>query len=115
MGFGIVSETSRSRMPWPPQNRTTFTEVRSLEDLNARDRHDEARTPRTGIGQLPHDLVPQVPRQDPDVVRALVREAVGRKDGDVRARCETSVLVRVAIDGEGQHVRTDAAVVEERG
>jgi hypothetical protein len=36
MGFGISSENSRSRIPRPPQNRTTFIEILSMDHRLAR-------------------------------------------------------------------------------
>src|SRR5712664_1452060 len=119
IGLGMLSEYSRSRVPRPPQNRTTFMSVPaflahpSRIHLHVGDRHHELAPPPLHRALLLHDFVLQVPRQDQYVVRLGLEDLFRRVDGDVGARRESPVLVGVPIDRVVEEVRSDAAVVEQ--
>src|SRR5713226_4338233 len=120
IGFGILSEYSRSRVPRPPQNRTTFMVwstafllSRSRVDLHVRDRYNELSPPRLNQRHLLHDLVLEIPRQDEDVVRPSLEDPLRWVDGYVGARREPALLVRVAVHRVVEEVRPDPAVVQE--
>src|SRR5215469_4634515 len=89
MGFGAVDIPSRIRMPSPPQNSTTFMcQLLSItnqtvwsDHAERRDREDQVRAPGPGVLELPADLLPQVPRQDKDVVRLGLGQLFRRIDG----------------------------------
>src|SRR2546427_8793249 len=106
IGFGMVSENSRIRVPRPPQNNTTFMQLlrprrpglhprlskpRSARSdriaswiyLDVRDGHHELASPVSDVPELLHDLVLEVPWQDQDVVGPRFPEPLGRVDGDV--------------------------------
>src|SRR6516225_9043338 len=119
IGFGLSPDASRSRVPSPPQNRTTFIDDHppsstSWDDLGRWDRDDELPAPLADVRHLGDDLVLHVPRKDEDVVGTAPVDLSGLEDRDVRTRKEQALLVRVAVDGEVEEVRADPAVVEER-
>jgi hypothetical protein len=76
IGLGPLLTPSRIRIPRPPQNRTTFTNYTSLtftnhtslDDVELGNSEDEFPAPATYVIQLLADLLPEVPRQDEDVV-----------------------------------------------
>src|SRR5438128_11670844 len=62
--FGIVSEYSRSRVPRPPQNRTTFIEISSTERSDVRElgvASGPAGGPRVLQSLFEPGLAPEVP------------------------------------------------------
>src|SRR4029450_7592347 len=134
IGFGRASECSRSRMPIPPQNNTTFTAMApfrsgcarlahyqfgppddgSWKPRNRGNGHHQPAPPFADVGELRHDLVLQVPRQNENIVRTGLTNPFRWKDRNMRPREKLEVLVRVAIDGVVDEVCTNAAVVEQR-
>src|SRR5262245_30643608 len=77
-------------------------------------RHLELAAPLAHMGHLLHDFVLDVPRKDQQVVRPGLGDLLGRVDRNVGAWREPSVLVRVAVNGVVEKVRSDAAVVQQR-
>src|SRR5580658_685582 len=115
IGFGPFVTPSRIRIPRPPQNNTTFTTHTSdSDDLERGNGEHQPPAPRADELELPADLLPQVPRQDNDVVRPGRGQSLGVVDRDVRAREELALLERAAINGVLEEVRSDATVVEQR-
>src|SRR5208282_1127323 len=127
MGLGILSAYSRRRIPRPPQKRTTFISgipfpkahkanaiAISFVNLHFRNRDDKLSAPFPDERQLLHNLILQIPRQDENVVGPRRAQLFGRKNRDVGARQESSVLVRIAIHCEIHKIRADAAVIQER-
>ena len=117
IGFGIRAEVSPIRRPRPPQKMTTFMSAaassRPLQDLRLRNRYDELPAPFPDVRELCGDLPLQVPRQDQDVVRPGLRDALRGIDRDVGAGQEPPVLVRIAVDGVVEEIGPDAAVVQQ--
>src|SRR5437773_275941 len=114
-GLGPLLTPSRIRMPSPPQKSTTFIASFPRSDrLQGRDRDDQPAAPLAHVAELCADLLPQVPRQDEDVVGPGLREPLGRVDRDVRARKELTLLDRAPVNGVLEQVRPDAAVVQQR-
>src|ERR1700722_9321606 len=113
IGFGALLTPSRIRIPRPPQNRTTFTNHTSLDNVERGNRVNELPAPGPYVLQLLADLVPQVPRQDEDVVRPRLGQAFRRVDGNVRAGQELPLLDRAPVDRVREQVGPDAAVVEQ--
>src|SRR5580700_2313420 len=113
IGLGPLLTPSRIRIPRPPQNRTTFTNHTSLDDVEPGNREDEFPAPGTDVIQLLADLVPEIPRQDEDVVGPGFGQAFRRVDGNVRAGQEPPLLDRTAVDRVGEQVGPDAAVVQQ--
>src|SRR6202012_763464 len=106
----------RSRIPAPPQNRTTFMAfLPSLLDGRCRDWYDETPTPLSDILQLLHDFVLQIPRQNHNIVRLGLPNPVGMINRDVSARQESTLFVRAAIDRIFDQVFADSAIVQQRG
>src|SRR5271165_5067787 len=127
MGLGILSAYSRSRMPRPPQKRTTFiSEIpfrrphpeaamrSSFVNLHGRNGNDELSAPFPDKRKLLHDLVLQVPRENKHIVWTSGPQVFRREDGDMRAGQKSTMLVRVAIHGEIQKILADAAVIQKR-
>src|SRR5262245_26408964 len=132
MGFGALDTPSRMRMPKPPQKRTTFICHSSfgrvlargsygtgrardeLDEFERRNREDQLTSPRTHVFKLLADLLPEVPREDEDVVGLCLREALRREDRDVGPRQELALLHRAAVHGVGDQVGPDAAVIQQR-
>ena len=83
------------------------------DDFKRGDREHQLAAPRADVLELPADLVPQIPWQDEDVVGPRLGQALGRVDRDVRAWEKLSLLDRAAVDGVGEQIRSDAAVVEQ--
>src|SRR5579872_1999995 len=129
IGFGRASECSRSLMPIPPQNRTTFTVAapfrlnvelpttrdclppRSWVYVNLGNGNDETAAPLANIGKLIHYFGLQVPGQNQHVVRLRLPDSVRRKNGNVRTRKELVMLIRIEVDGIVQKIRPDPAVI----
>src|SRR5271166_2010798 len=86
----------------------------SREQRQLRSPRREPPAPLANEAQLLDDLVLQVPRQDQHDVGLLLAYRLGRADGDVAARQEVPLLVRVQIAGVVDEVATYAAVVEQR-
>src|SRR6202034_4101516 len=120
MGFGTSSAYPRSRIPLPPQKRTTFMKspilfrVVLLVDRNSWNGHHKPTSPFPNVVQLPHDFVLQVPRQDDDVVRFSFADPVRVINRYAAARQESALLVGTSIDGVLNEVFADTAVVEQR-
>src|SRR6478735_8802949 len=132
IGLGRSDWPSRIRMPYPPQNSTTFmTRPRgagsygssdgrdrmarpSRNDLQAWNGENQPAAPLAHVGQLGDELVAQVPGQDQHVVGFVLGDLLGRQDRDAGARGEPAVLVGVAVDGVSKQVGPDPAVVEQR-
>ena len=66
------------------------------------------------MSHLLNDLVLQVPGENEDVGRLRRIDRRDRLYGNMHARREAAVLVRVAIHGEIEEIRTDPAIVQER-
>src|SRR5271156_4080867 len=98
IGLGALLTPSRIRIPRPPQNKTTFTIHTSLDDVELGDREDELPAPGTDVVELLADLIPQVPRQDEDVIGPGFGQAFRRVDRNVRAGQELPLLDRAAVD-----------------
>src|SRR5262245_13771525 len=113
MGLGALVTPSRMRMPRPPQNSTTFIWAPS-DNLKRGNRDHQPATPVPDVVQLLGDLGPEIPRQHQDVVRFGLGEALWRVDRDVRPWQEFALLDRAPVDGVGEQVGPDAAVVEQR-
>src|SRR5438309_2155356 len=115
MGLGTSSAYPRSRMPAPPQNKTTFMVYPLLIDLvngHFGNRHHETSAPLANVLQLLHDFVFQIPRENHHVVGSGFADAVGMMDRNVRPRQESSLLVRAAIHGVFDQVFPNAAIME---
>ncbi len=67
--------------------------------------------PLADVTQLRDDLVPQVPRQNQDVVWALMIDSARVIHGDPRAHEEGVLLERILINSEFDQVLSDTAVV----
>src|SRR5438552_14942544 len=87
---------------------------RSRQYCHLRDRDYEPPAPVTDIGNLLHDLVPDVPGKDQHVVGARVANFVRVKDRYPGPRQVATLLVRAAVHGEIKEVRAHTAVVEQR-
>src|SRR5882724_887061 len=110
------------RIPRPPQKSTTFIESSffrqesgewSRVHFDLGDGYDELAAPLPDVRHLFHDLVPEIPGQDQDVVRLGLADPVGVEDRHVGARQELALLVRAAIHRVVEEVRPDAAVVQQ--
>ena len=84
------------------------------ENPDIGDRHDPLAAPFANVGRLADDLVDQVPRPDEQIVGTGFADAVGRQDGNVRARQKLPLFVGVAIDNVVEKVCANPAVVEQR-
>src|SRR5271157_84906 len=113
MGLGPVVTPSRIRIPSPPQKRTTFTVQPPSDDVEIRNRKDQSGSPRSDVGELLTDFVPQVPGQDKDVVRPSLGQTIGRMNGDMRTRQELPLLEGTAVHRVLEKVLADAAMVEQ--
>src|SRR3569623_1081235 len=126
IGLGTASEYSRRRMPYPPQNKTTFitSPFRLLDPRSSvpwsfahfqrGNRNDELGAPLPDVCQLFHDLVLQIPRQNQHVIRPRFGDLLRSKDRNVRARQELAVLVGITIDDVIDEVGANPAVIQER-
>src|SRR4029453_18756991 len=127
IGFGRPSDWSRSRIPNPPQNRTTFMGPPPIHDASVvgaagsppssvhrhfRDGHDESASPIPDVAQLLNDLLLEVPGKDQHEIRLRLRDPVGVVDGYVSARQEPPLLVGIAVDRIFEEIGADAAVVQ---
>src|ERR1700679_1639638 len=118
MGLGTSSAYPLSRMPAPPQKRTTFMTYLSPAasvDSHSRNRNDKTPAPLANVPQLLHDFVFQIPREDHDIVGLGFANTIGVVDRYVGARQVSGLLVRTAIDGVFDQIFSDAAVMQERG
>src|SRR5437667_8879222 len=93
MGLGTSSAYPLSRMPAPPQKRTTFITHLCSIDGDFRNGHDEAAIPLSYELQLLHDFVLQVPGQDHDIVWLGLANPVRMINRNVRAWQESPLLV----------------------
>src|SRR6266850_7300308 len=110
------------RIPRPPQKSTTFMASSffrqgsgewSRVHFHLGDGYDELAAPFADVRHLLHDLVPEIPGQDQDVVRLGLADPVWVEDRHVGARQELALLVRAAIHRVVEEVRPDAAVVQQ--
>src|ERR1700691_4002761 len=99
MGLGTLSEYSRSRIPMPPQNRTTFiaSPLRLCflvsfaygpafsHHLDFRYGDHESAAPFANVRQLRRDLIPQIPGKDQDVIRPGLADSLRWEDRNVSA------------------------------
>src|SRR5262245_8062205 len=81
-----------TRLPSP-----VLDAIRRLQYTHFRYRYDELSAPFPDAGHLRHDLVLEVPGQDQEIVGPRLADLVGVQDGDVRAREQLPLLVRVAV------------------
>ena len=114
IGLGPLVTPSRIRMPRPPQKSTTFMIHPARNDLELGDREDELAAPLPDVAELVADFVPEIPRQDQNVVGLGLGQALRRVDRDMRARQELALLDRAAVDRVREQVGPDTAVVEQR-
>src|SRR5690348_17231291 len=85
----------------------------SGQDRQLRDGHDESGTPLSDKGDLAHDLVLEVPRQDQYVIGSRLTDARRRVDRQSRAGEEAALLVWAAVDGVADQILADTAVVQQ--
>src|SRR6516164_4476377 len=85
-----------------------------LNDRNFWDWYYEPGTPAADIGELAHDLVFEVPRQDQHVIGLGFKNLLWRKNRNVGAWQIPAMFVRVAINGIVQKIEADTAIVEQR-
>ena len=106
---------SRIRIPRPPQKSTTFMIHTPTETISSSGIGKTSFPPQEpDIAELPADFVPQIPRQDENVIGFRLGQAFWRVDRDMRAGQELPLLDRTAVDRVGEQVRPDAAVVKQR-
>ena len=74
----------------------------------------ELPAPLSNMGELLRNLCLQIPREYEHVIWAYLVQFFGRIDGDMCARQELSVLIRISIDDELEQVLTDFAIVQKR-
>src|SRR5580658_9340030 len=116
IGLGTSSAYPRSRIPAPPQKRTTFMAyLRLLIDRYLWNRHDKAAAPLSNEPQLLHDLVFQVPGQDHDILGLGLTDPVRMMNRNTATRQESPLLVRAAIHCVLDQILTDAAVMQQSG
>src|SRR3990172_1587404 len=114
MGLGIDSENSRSRVPSPPQNNTTFMPTASsAQNLDLGNGDHQSGSPGARVGELGGDLVLQVPRENHDVVGFGLGDLLGWVDRDTCAGQEHAMFERIAVDGVVDEIGTDATVVQQ--
>src|SRR6266404_2961844 len=65
------------------------------------------------MAHLLQDLLPEIPRQDQNIVGSNGIDRLNRSNWNMYARRESPVLVRIAINGEVEEVDAHAAIVEE--
>src|SRR6266446_4194637 len=87
---------------------------RSRQYCHLWDRDHEPSAPVTHIGNLLHDLVPDVPGKDQHVVGAYLANFVRVEDRDPGSRQVATLLVRAAVHGEIKEVRAHTTVVKQR-
>src|SRR6516162_1632503 len=85
-----------------------------LNDRNFWDWYYEPGTPATDIGELAHDLVFEVPRQDQHVIGLGFINPLWRKNRNMGAWQISAMFVWVAINGIVQKIGADTAIVEQR-
>src|SRR5450755_3183186 len=129
MGLGTLSLASLIRMPSPPQNRTTF--IGTVPQIYAAGRsqarvgqsrtycrlgngNNELPSPLANVAHLLHDLSLQVPGQDQQIIRPGLTNPFRRINGNMRARSELTVLVRIAVHRVVDKIRSHSAVVQQR-
>ena len=81
--------------------------------MQGRQREDELAAPVGDVGELFGQLRLEVPRQCEDDVGPVLVDLGGLVDRNACARRESTVLVRVAVDGVLEQVGADSAVVEQ--
>src|SRR5215467_5793418 len=114
IGLGPLETPSRIRIPRPPQNRTTFMATPpGSRYVKLGDRENQPAAPGPDVAKLLRDLLPEVPGQDENVVGFGLRQPLGRVDGDMGAGQELALLHRAPVNGVGQQVGPDAAVVQQ--
>src|SRR6476620_10247966 len=131
IGLGSDSVCSRSLIPIPPQKRTTFISAGSSQSDNGCptnerpkppsgihpdlwNRHNELAAPVANVRKLRDDFFLQVPGQNQHVIGTRLPDPIRRKDRDVRACKELSMLVRIPIDRVVEKIGPDAAVIQQR-
>src|SRR5215469_8479591 len=122
IGLGPLLTPSRIRIPRPPTKRTTFTEIPplwilyrfALSDFELRNGEDQAAAPHADIVKLLADFLPEVPGQHEHVVGFCLLETLRSEDRYAGAWQELALLHRAPVDGVGQQVGADPAVIQQR-
>ena len=84
-----------------------------LNDRNFWDWYYEPGTPAADAGELTHDLVFEVPRQDQHVIGLGFKNPLWRKNRNMGAWQVPAMFVWVAINGIVQKIDADTAIVEQ--
>src|ERR1700733_2940655 len=77
------------------------------------DRNDKPPRPVLKLIDLRHDFVPQVPRQNEDVVRPSLLYFLGSQDRDSCSRQKMTLFVHVAVDRIFNEVPPDSTIVQQ--
>jgi hypothetical protein len=95
---------------------TTFISIprrNGGEHFEFRETSDELASPVAHVVKLGGNLGAEIPRQDDDVIRALLGQSFHWIYRNVSAGKEKPVLMRIPIDGESHELRADAAVIQQ--
>src|SRR5215831_16321118 len=85
-----------------------------LNNRYFRNRHDELGVPVADVGELSHNLVLQIPRQEQHVVGPGLGNLFRREDRNVRAGQIFPLLIGVTINRIVQEIGSDTTIVEQR-
>jgi hypothetical protein len=98
--MGAQAKQLQRPSPFQRNNEGQHTAA-PLNDRDFRDRHDELGAPAADIGELGHDLVFEVPRQDQHVVGLGLGNLFERENRNVGTRQIFALLVRIAVNRIG--------------
>ena len=85
-----------------------------VEHHHLRNRHYEPGAPLADEGHLLDDFGTQVPRKNQHVIRLRVTDRIRVQDGQAASRQEMILLVRAAIHRKVDHIRANAAEIQQR-
>src|SRR5712691_12861148 len=85
----------------------------TVDEMDSRQVDGDSAAVRDEIALLAQHFCPKGPNENEEIVRLSESCLLLRNDGDLRARGDKAVLLRIRIADRGHQLPTDAAVVED--
>src|SRR5438270_2482873 len=114
----MCEQKNRVRPRSPPTQSHKFPAVEhwsiSFGYFKRWDRNHKLATPLADVRKLPNNFLPQIPRQNQNVIRPGRSDHIRMVNRDVSARKKMALLMWADIRGVIEEILADSAIVKER-